>query len=78
MKNLGIINADIQSVGSNVGGMAGELFSGRIENCYVTGSVGGEHSVGGVAGIINYDGAIVINCYSSATVSVLGYYVVAL
>jgi hypothetical protein len=68
IRNLGLENVDVNAVnGDCVGGLAGASFWGSsITNCYLIGSVSGNHSVGGLVG--ENDGAI-SNCYSSGSVS---------
>lgn len=79
-KNLGIINADIQST-SGGGIIAGYLgiktptsarLTGIVENCYTTGIVSGTDAVGGVIGNVGKPfestKSIIRNCYSTATV----------
>ncbi|MBN2593060.1 MAG: hypothetical protein JXA81_06105 [Sedimentisphaerales bacterium] len=49
--NLGLINPEVFSQGSNVGALAGYLFAGTISNCYVEGAnVFGDDYVGGLVG----------------------------
>ncbi len=49
--NLGLINPEVFSQGSNVGALAGYLFAGTISNCYVEGAnVFGDNYVGGLVG----------------------------
>ncbi|WP_250227697.1 S-layer homology domain-containing protein [Anaeropeptidivorans aminofermentans] len=72
---LGLVNVSV-SGGSDVGGVAGAVVGGTIENCYSTGSVSGESAVGGVAGHVEYvDGGSVKNCYSTGAVSGTGNHV---
>jgi len=80
-KNLGVINANIQSTsgGGIIGGYLGvktpsnALLTGIIENCYTTGTVSGPNAVGGIVGNIGGDfettQSIIRNCYSTATVT---------
>jgi len=65
IKNLGI--EDISLAGhSNVGSLCGRSYDSVISNCYVSGSVVGEHSIGGLCGS---NCGIVRNSYSTGTVS---------
>ena len=50
VENLGLINVNINSNSSTVGGIAGENRGGTIQNCYVTGDVTGNLNVGGIVG----------------------------
>jgi hypothetical protein len=73
IKNLALIDVEI-SGGMNVGGLVGWMYSGLIENCYVTGIINGIDSrVGGIAGQVNmlFDDLEVqiINSISTANVS---------
>ena len=63
--NLGIVNANITG-NTYVGGVIGNN-AGIVENCYVTGTVSGSSSVGGVVGFNN--SGIVENCYSTCTIN---------
>lgn len=45
---------------NNIGGVAGYVNGGAVQNCYVTGSVSGANNIGGVAGYVN--GGTVQNC----------------
>ncbi|CAN1523786.1 Filamentous haemagglutinin, N-terminal [Methylophilaceae bacterium] len=65
ISNLGLINVDITG-GNYVGGLAGNNY-GNISNSYVTGSVSGNGSVGGLVGY-NDDGTVT-QSYSSAAVT---------
>ena len=65
--NLGVTDVNIKGF-NDVGGVAGVLeMLGSITNCYVTGAVSGNSSVGGVAGRIW--GGNITNCYAAGTVS---------
>jgi len=56
VKNLGLENVNVQGRG-RVGGLAGYSY-GTVHDCYVTGTVDGEHNfVGGLLGI-NYEGTV--------------------
>lgn len=77
-KNLGIINADIESSngGGIIAGYAGlkgpGAPTGKIEGCYTTGRVVGTDAVGGIVGNVGKpneeDISYVKNCYSTAEV----------
>ena len=67
VQNLGVINADITG-NAYVGGVAGNVVSGSVSNCYATGVVSGSYNfVGGVAGFVFYSS--ISNCYSTGAVS---------
>jgi uncharacterized repeat protein (TIGR02543 family) len=66
ISNLGLEEVAITG-GNDVGGIAGWVHSGSIENCYSTGEVSGTDYVGGIAGTVS--GGSVENCYSTGTVS---------
>jgi len=77
VKNLGLAGVNIQGGSFGyIGGVAG-LVIGSVENCHVTGKIGGSDQVGGVAGgvggVAGGVGGSVTNCYSSAAVSGSGY-----
>ena len=63
--NIGLLNVDIMGA-SNVGGLVGRNDDGTIMNGYATGSVSGDHRVGGLVG--SNDGAIT-NSYAMGSVS---------
>ena len=69
--NLGLENVNITG-GNRTGGIAGEVASGVIENCYVTGVVRGTGAstqyVGAIAGTISGTGVRVSNCWSTAEI----------
>jgi len=65
VRNVALINANINSVGIVVGGIAGSN-GGTIENCYVTGSITGRNDVGGVVG---RNTGIIKNCYTTCNVT---------
>jgi len=54
VRDLSIINADIENMGENYsvgsGILAGRIYGSKIENCYVSGTVKGTVLVGGLAG----------------------------
>ncbi len=50
IKNLGIENADVSSVYSDVAILAGNAQGGVISKCYVTGKTQGDGAVGGILG----------------------------
>jgi len=54
--DLGVVNCNVSGLFYNMGGLAG-YNSGRINNCYSTGSVDGHSSIGGLVGY-NTDGYI--------------------
>ncbi|MFC1794668.1 GLUG motif-containing protein [Planctomycetota bacterium] len=64
--NLGLINPDVFSQGSHVGGLAGYLDSGTITSCYVKGAnVSGDDYIGGLVGSCT---GIVYKSYSTGSV----------
>jgi|GEM_PF-2558783 len=67
VQNLGVVNAEVKGA-SYVGGVAGDVNGGTVQNCYATGSVTGNESVGGVAGYVSYS-STVQNCYATGSVS---------
>jgi hypothetical protein len=66
IRNLGLVGVSIIGSGSIVGGVVGQNYAGTVENCYTTGTVNGNFTVGGVVGI-NY--GTVQNCYATGDVS---------
>ena len=64
--NLGVENVNIIAKGY-VGGVAGEVCGGTVQNCYTTGSVGGNIYVGGVLGVV-FENSTVQNCYSTVSI----------
>ncbi len=71
VKNLGIVDPKITSSGSGVGVLAGLLYGGTIENCYVEGgSVSGSDYVGGLAGVMQlWDNNLIANSYAITSVN---------
>ncbi len=70
IKNLGLVDVWIKSEDSIAGGLAGSLMgSGKIENCFVTGSVNSSYLTGGLVAVMNNPSAKIKNSYSSADVS---------
>ena len=76
VENLGLENINISSGQSQTGGISGYNY-GTIENCYVTGSVSGVSTVGGLVGLNgNTSGTepgTIRNCYNTADVTGLDY-----
>ena len=66
VENLGIENTEIRAKGY-AGGVAGEVRGGTVQNCYATGSVGGNIYVGGVLGVV-FENSTVQNCYSTVSI----------
>jgi The GLUG motif len=71
IKNLGLVNVDVQSNNNYVGGLLARNNSTTIENCFVTGTVKLTSSTmfynGGLVGI-SY-GGVIENCYTNCIVS---------
>ncbi len=65
ISNLGVINVNITTGSSDVGGLAG--YAKTVSNCYSTGSVTGTQYVGGLIGL--HSGGTLSNSYSSCTVT---------
>ncbi len=73
VKNLGLVDVNINGSDTFVGGLAGgngswDAPGGSVTNCYSTGTVTGDRDVGGLVGW-NYEGGTVTNCYSTSTVT---------
>ena len=66
VKNLGLSGVSVTGRNS-AGGLAGMIYGGTVNECYVTGSVAGTDSVGGLAGWIY--GGTVSKCYATASVT---------
>lgn len=65
LKNLGVVNVEIY--GKNyVGGLVGHN-TGRIMNCYVSGSIGGNGDY--IGGLVGYNRSSVTSCYVTGSVS---------
>ncbi|MBN2436740.1 MAG: hypothetical protein JXK07_15880 [Spirochaetes bacterium] len=75
IRNLGVVDCKIEAK-QFAGGLAGYSMSGRISNCYVTGSIKGSNSVtvngyiGGLAGYVN--GSTIANSSADCTVFWVG------
>ena len=65
IKNLGLSNVNIQR-GHYVGALVGNLISGTLSNCYVSGNVTGNYYTGMLVGI-NSSGTL-IDCYATGSV----------
>ena len=65
VENLGLVDVNITAK-QCVGGVVGSSSLSVVRSCYVTGSVSGNSSVGGVVGDSGY---VVQNCYTTADVS---------
>jgi hypothetical protein len=66
IKNLGLIDPDVDAgTGDYVGSLVGRNF-GTISNCYSNGSVAGGSNVGGLVG---FNRGTITHCYSEADVS---------
>ncbi|MHC4573541.1 MAG: GLUG motif-containing protein [Planctomycetota bacterium] len=70
IKNLGLIDPNIDVLTFTTGGLAGRLVQGVMSRCYVEGgSVSGDGFVGGLVGSSGYVNAEITNCYANASVS---------
>jgi len=68
VKNLGLVDANVTSSGSFIGGLVGENQYGIVTQCHSTGVVrGGGQYVGGLVGENQY--GTVTQCYSTGAVS---------
>ena len=65
IKNVGVENITVNG-GKNVGGIVGNN-KGLVKNCYSTGALTGDSTVGGIAG--NNVSGTIENCFSTATVN---------
>ncbi len=71
IRDLGLINPNINSGGNNVGVLVNLLNDSTLSGCYVEGGgISGRQMVGGMVGQIN--GATIDNCYTTCTVSGIG------
>lgn len=72
IRNVGLINADI-SGGHIVAGIVGKMYSaeqGRIERCYVDGTITGHDFVAGIVGTVHEGRVWIEDCYSTAVIRV--------
>ncbi len=70
IKNMGLINPNIDVGAFMTGGLVGRLVQGVISGCYVEGgSVTGDDSVGGLVGDSGFINAEIINCCTNTSVS---------
>ena len=65
VKNLGIVDANVVGMGSNIGITVG-YNRGDVTNCYSTGSLSGKDNIGGLVG--TNEGNLT-NCYSTGSVN---------
>ena len=70
VENLGVVTVGV-SGNEYVGGVAGYVGGGTVDNCYVTGSISGNDYVGGVTGNVN-NGGSVRYCYATGQVTATG------
>ena len=74
ISHLNITGANISVPGgSYIGGIAGAMENGRIENCHVSGVIYGDNRVGGVVGFLT-SGSSVTNSYVHVDISGSGIY----
>ena len=66
VKNLTIEDGNVTGYAST-GGIVGDLYNGRIENCVFSGSVTGEEDTGGIVGSLN--GSQVEGCLNTGIIS---------
>ncbi len=66
VRNLGLEGGSVSVSGLAVGGLVGYTYEGIVSNCYSTGNVSGEWSVGGFMGS---NQSSVSNCYSTGDVN---------
>jgi len=74
IRNLGLQDVNING-GEYVGGLAafvGGGVGGRIENCYVTGTIIGTRTVGGLIAWLHYPNSLLTDSYSTANVTGTG------
>jgi hypothetical protein len=70
IKNLGLINPNIDVGAFMTGGLVGRLVQGIMSGCYVEGgSVTGDGFVGALAGGSGFVNATISNCYAKTSVS---------
>jgi hypothetical protein len=67
VKNVGVINVNIETADDNVGGLVGHNRYGTVSNSYSTGNVTGGEGVGGLVGHNRY--GTVSNSYSTGNVT---------
>ena len=66
VRNLAVVDVELSGSGFFVGGLVGCILGGDVSQCYSTGTITGDSSVGGLVGV---NCGHVINCYSTSTVS---------
>ena len=67
IKNVGLLDVNIEEGGDDIGGLVGQNF-GRIINSYATGAVAGDVFIGGLVGYSHINSSI-INSYAAGTVT---------
>ncbi len=83
IRNLTVVNVDVLGFGSRVGGLVGLCDGGTVTHCCSTGTVGGDHYVGGLVGnsgsvgnlIGSHKGGRITGSCSSASVRGTGGYI---
>jgi hypothetical protein len=72
VKNVSLLNCNITTTGSYVGGLVGYTYDTDIDNCYTTGSIRGNNYVGGLIGNGSTDSHI-NNCYTTCNINGANY-----
>jgi len=69
IRNLALVDVNVDGRGQYVGGVAARLFDATAENIFVTGNISSNNTfVGGIAGYIN-NGGLIKNSYSLVTIA---------
>jgi bifunctional DNase/RNase len=71
IKNLGVVDANVNSQSSNYSGIiVGNMLTSTIDQCYTKGFVNGQYGQGGICGW--HSGGTISNCWSNASLTSLG------
>jgi hypothetical protein len=66
VRNLGVVDVDTTGSGSYIGGLVGDNYQAHVTDCYSTGAVSGNSSVGGLVGC---NAMTISNCYNTGSVT---------
>jgi hypothetical protein len=72
ISNLGVVDASVTDNGSRAGILAGINDSGRIVNCYTTGTIQSEHEDGRIGGLTGWNSSTIEDSHSTAFVATKG------
>ena len=70
VRNVRLTRVDIECPNSVfVGGIVGRIYIGSVSSCYVSGTIAGKNSIGGITGIFNSKNHSITDCYTTGTIT---------